>query len=223
MAKKYAFLVDLRRCLGCNSCQVSCKMENGVPVGKFRTRIGTGEVGSFPNAKRYMLPFFCNHCAAASCLPVCPVPGATFRRDDGTVVVDRNLCIGCGKCVDACPYGARFLHPHIPIKNDPKPFFDKVPELKSQPIASLRVADKCNWCEDRRAQGLEQPACVSNCFGKALVFGDRNDPESRVAKLIASEKTVVLFPDLGTKPQVLYIAPDPAAFKAADIQINEEL
>ena len=198
-------------------------MENGVPVGKFRTRFGTGEVGSFPNAKRYMLPFFCNHCEKPSCIVKCPVPGATYRKEDGTVVVDRELCIGCGKCVDDCPYGARFMHPHIPIKNDPKPFLAKVPELKNQAMASLRVADKCDWCEDRRAQGFADPACVSNCFGKALVFGDRNDPDSRVAKLIAAEKTVVLFPDLGTKPQVLYIAPDPAAFKAADIQINEEL
>lgn len=222
MAKKYAFLVDLRRCLGCNSCQVSCKMENGVPVGKFRTRVGSGDVGSFPNAKRYFLPSFCNHCDKPSCILKCPVPGATYQKEDGTVVIDRNLCIGCGKCVDDCPYGARFMHPHIPIKNDPKPFFAKVPELKKQAMASLRVADKCDWCEDRRAQGFADPACVSNCFGKALVFGDRNDPNSRVAKLIASEKTVVLFPDLGTKPQVLYIAPDPAVFRAAEIQINDD-
>lgn len=221
MTKKLAFLVDLRRCVGCNSCQVSCKMENGVPIGNFRTRVGTGDVGSFPDAKRYFLPSFCNHCASADCLTPCPVPGATYRKEDGTIVIDRNLCIGCGECVNYCPYGARFMHPYIPIKNDPKPFLDKVPQLKGKPMASLRVADKCDWCEDRRIKGLE-PACVSNCFGKALVFGDRNDPESRISKLIATEKTVVLFPHLGTDPQVMYIAPDPAVFRAAELQINDD-
>lgn len=220
MAKSYGFLVDLRRCVGCTSCQVSCKMENGAPIGSFRSRVSFADVGEYPAAKRYFLPLFCNHCEMAPCLEPCPVPGATYRAEDGTVGVDRNLCIGCGKCVDACPYGARYLHPAIPIKNDPKPYLKDAPELKNKPVASLRVADKCDWCADSRAQGLDEPACARNCFGKAIVFGDMADPNSRIARLLTSEKVHAFHPEWGTKPRVFYIAPDTEVFKAAGASIN---
>lgn len=217
MAKSYAMLIDLRRCIGCTSCQVSCKMENAVPVGNYRSRVAINEVNDYPDAKRYFLPMFCNQCDDAPCIRKCPVPGATYKRDDGIVAVDRNLCIGCGKCDAACPYSARFMHPEIPIRNDPRPYLAKVPELKNSRPSDLRVVDKCDWCLDRRANGEEETACQRNCFGKAIVFGDLNDPESRIAKLMASEKTVVFLPGLGTKPRVHYIAPDENALK-----VNED-
>lgn len=220
MATSYGFLVDLQRCVGCTACQVSCKMENGAPIGNFRSRVNFADVGDYPVAKRYFLPLLCNHCEMAPCLEPCPVPGATYRAEDGTVRVDRNLCIGCGKCVDACPYGARYLHPAIPIKNDPKPYLKDAPELKNKPVASLRVADKCDWCADSRAQGLDEPACARNCFGKAIVFGDMADPDSRITRLLTSEKVHAFHPEWGTKPRVFYIAPDTEVFKAAGASIN---
>ena len=221
MAARYAMLVDLRRCVGCTSCQVTCKMENGAPVGNFRTRVEFADVGAFPDAKRFFLPLFCNHCESAPCLKPCPVPGATYRAEDGTVKVNRDLCIGCGKCIDSCPFGARYLHPYLPIKNDPKPYYKAVPALKGKPVASLRVVDKCDWCADRRVQG-EEPACARNCFGKAIVFGDTNDPKSRISELLAAQKTRFVNDGDRTKSRVFYVAADPAAFDAADAPVNPE-
>jgi Fe-S-cluster-containing dehydrogenase component len=220
MAKKYAMLIDLRRCVGCTSCQVSCKMENGVPVGSFRSRVSIADVGDFPAAKRHFLPMVCNQCDTAPCIMVCPVPGATTKREDGIVDVNRDLCIGCGQCIAGCPYGARYLHESIPVKNDPKPYYAKVPALRNKPVKDLRVVDKCDFCLQRLEAGMEEPACARNCFGKAIVFGDVNDPESRIAKLIKSEKVQVLHQEYGTSPRVYYIAADQDVFKAANATVN---
>ncbi len=217
--KKYAFMVDLRRCVGCTACQVSCKMENGAPIGTFRTRVQFIDGGEFPNATRRFLPLFCNHCDDAPCIPPCPVPGATFKRDDGAVVVDRDLCIGCGKCVESCPYGARYLHPYLPIKNNPRPYYRAVPGLAKKPVNELRVADKCDWCSHRLAEGLD-PACARNCFGKAIVFGDLNDPDSRISKLLASTSPEQYHPDYGTKPRVFYVPVDKQALKDTFATVN---
>ena len=218
MAKKYGLVVDLRKCINCHTCQVSCKMENQVPLGVYRTRNFDLEVGEFPNTKRYFFQASCNHCENPPCVVPCPVKGATYKRpEDGIVVVNADLCIGCGLCVDACPYGARFLNPTMPIKNNPRKYFDQVPELRDKDPAELRVADKCNFCLSRLEAG-EEPACVRNCVGKARVFGDLNDPESAVAKLVRENKTLERHPEYGTGPelQVKWIPADEAAFHLAE-------
>ncbi|HWJ02154.1 MAG TPA: 4Fe-4S dicluster domain-containing protein, partial [Verrucomicrobiae bacterium] len=110
---------------------------------------------------------------------VCPV-GATYKTGDNVVLVDRKRCIGCGYCIQSCPYGARFLHP------------------------VLKVADKCTWCYHRISNGL-QPACVQVCPMEARKFGNLKDPNSQVARLKKKSRTRVLKADLGTKPNVLYI------------------
>jgi tetrathionate reductase subunit B len=221
MTKKYALLVDLRKCVGCTSCQVSCKMENSVPIGHFRARVDFADTGDYPKAKRHFFPKLCNNCEEPPCVLPCPVPGATYKReDDGVVMVNRDLCIGCGRCVGACPYGARFLHPHIPVKNDPQPYAKNVPEVRGKKAKDLRVVDKCDYCSHRLAAGIEEPACVRNCVGIARIFGDLNDPNSEVSKLKASMKTTDWHPEYGTKPKTPYIAPDKEVFEAADGQLN---
>ena len=221
MAKSYVLVVDLRKCVGCTSCQVSCKMENAVPIGQFRSKVDIADTGEYPKAKRYFFPKICNQCDEPPCILPCPVPGATYKREDGVVMVNRDLCIGCGRCVGACPYGARFLHPHIPVKNDPSKYAKDVPEVKGKKAKDLRVVDKCDFCSHRLAEGIEEPACVRNCMGRARIFGDLNDPKSAVSKLKASEKTETWHPDYGTKPRVHFIAPDKEVFKTADGQINK--
>ncbi|MFZ6006720.1 MAG: 4Fe-4S dicluster domain-containing protein [Nitrospirota bacterium] len=220
MSKKYALLVDLRKCVGCNSCQVSCKMENAAPIGQFRSKVDIADMGEYPKPKRYFFPKICNQCDEPPCILPCPT-GATYKREDGVVMVDRDICIGCGRCVGACPYGARFIHPHIPVKNDPSKYAKDVPEVKGKKAKDLRVVDKCDFCSHRLAAGIEEPACVRNCMGRARTFGDLNDSNSAVSKLKASEKTETWHPDYGTKPRVHFIAPDKEVFKTADGLINQ--
>ncbi len=221
MGKNYALIVDLRKCVGCTSCQVSCKMENGVPVGKFRSKVDIADAGEYPKAKRYFFPKICNQCDEPACVLPCPVKGATYKREDGVVMVNRDLCIGCGRCVKACPYGARFLHPHLLVKNDPSKYAKDVEEVRGKRAKDLRTVDKCDFCSHRLASGIEEPTCIRNCAGRARFFGDLNDPNSAISKLKASVKTEVWNPDYGLKPRVYFIVPDKEVFKIADGLINQ--
>jgi tetrathionate reductase subunit B len=179
---RYAMVVDVAKCIGCQACTVSCIFENAVPPDSFRTIVSTYEVQEGERAAMVMLPRLCNHCAEAPCIPVCPV-GATYQRPDGMVVVDADQCVGCAYCVQACPYDARFIN-HVTQK-----------------------ADKCTFCAHRVEAGL-LPACVESCVGGARIFGDLEDPNSTVAKLVANGDAKVLKPELGTKPHVFYLGLD---------------
>jgi len=177
--KRWSMLIDLRKCIGCQACTASCKIENNVPDGQFRTTVPDVEIGQFPDVKRVFLPRLCNHCERPSCIEPCPA-GATWQRRDGVVEIDYELCIGCGSCVNACPYDARFINP------------------------VTQTADKCSFCSQRIDQGL-LPACVETCVGGARQFGDLNDPDSAVAKAVATEPVQVLRPETGNEPRVFYI------------------
>jgi molybdopterin-containing oxidoreductase family iron-sulfur binding subunit len=104
----WGMVFDLRRCIGCNACAVACKQENSLPHDVFFTRTLSEEVGEYPVVTRMYIPTLCNHCGDAPCERVCPT-GATYTREDGIVMVDENVCIGCGSCMVACPYDARTL------------------------------------------------------------------------------------------------------------------
>ncbi|MHB1664663.1 MAG: 4Fe-4S dicluster domain-containing protein [bacterium] len=191
----WAMVMDLRKCVGCQSCVVACKSENNVPVGVFRTVVDVMDTGHMeqdpkgivitdegnfsPNVKKIMLPRICNHCDHPPCVEVCPVK-ATFKRQDGLVLINFCECIGCGTCIQSCPYNMRFFNP------------------------VMHTADKCTFCVHRLDQGLE-PACVMSCVGRARVFGDRLDPKSEVSKLLASFPTSRLLFEMGTIPQIFYI------------------
>ncbi|MBI3014421.1 MAG: 4Fe-4S dicluster domain-containing protein [Candidatus Tectomicrobia bacterium] len=181
-------LIDLRRCLGCHSCAVACKSENDVPLGVYRTWVKIVEKGSYPNVRRVFVPSLCNNCERPVCLSVCPVK-ATYRRPDGIVMIDEHRCIGCKYCMAACPYDARHVNP---IK---------------------KIVQKCYFCFHRVDAGLV-PACVNTCPGGARVFGDVNDPESEISRLIATNPVQVLKPEKGTEPRVYYIGLDEMAAKA---------
>lgn len=179
---RWAMVVDVQKCIGCQACTVSCIMENAVPENSFRTIVSTYEVHEGKRTGTYMLPRLCNHCDNPPCIPVCPV-GATFQRKDGVVVVDGDRCVGCAYCVQACPYDARFIN-HATGK-----------------------ADKCTFCAHRVDAGL-LPACVETCVGGARIFGDLNDPNSKVRHLVDQNKIKVLKPEMGTQPHVFYLGLD---------------
>lgn len=183
--KHYVMVVDLRKCIGCHACAAVCKVENSLPEAKFRTWVEESETGEFPDVARYFLPRLCNHCDNPPCTRVCPVK-ATYKRGDGIVVIERDTCIGCARCVKACPYKARFIE------------IDMIKDKKT------RTADKCTFCIHRIDKGL-LPACVESCVGHARVFGNLDDPDSEVYKIIKTNRTKVLKGHLKTKPGVFYI------------------
>ncbi|TWA91866.1 tetrathionate reductase beta subunit [Azospirillum brasilense] len=182
-AHRWAMVVDMGKCVGCQACTVACIMENDVPENSFRTIVSTYEVTEQGKAGSYMLPRLCNHCEKPPCIPVCPT-GATFQRRDGIVVVDNTVCVGCAYCVQACPYDARFIN------------------------HETQTADKCTFCVHRVEAGL-LPACVETCVGGARVFGDLNDPDSAVSTLVREGNPKVLKPEQGTQPRVFYLGLDP--------------
>jgi Fe-S-cluster-containing dehydrogenase component len=204
---QWVFIVDTARCIGCGRCVRACKEENHVPMDPrynrtwveryVQTADGEMHVDS-PDAgihgfasfeanreyadqditKAFFVPKLCNQCEKPPCVQVCPV-AATYQTDDGIVLVNRDKCIGCRYCIQACPYGARYLDP------------------------DEHVADKCTWCYHRISRGL-MPACVTVCPVGARKFGDLRDPESEVSKIVAELRLYVLKEDLGTRPRVRY-------------------
>lgn len=180
---QYGMLIDLRKCIGCQACSIACKAEFDVPLGNTRSWVEYVEKGAFPNVGRSFLPRLCNHCSNPPCVTVCPT-GATYKRaQDGVVVVDTGVCIGCKYCVQACPYDARFLNP------------------------VTGFADKCDFCVHRVSRGVA-PSCVNTCPSGARIFGDLNDPNSRISKEIARNRVSVLRDEMGTQPNVYYIDAD---------------
>lgn len=182
---RYGMVIDLRKCMGCNTCSVSCKVENDVPPGVFRSWVKVVEKGTYPNVRRSFLPILCNNCENPICLQNCPV-NATWQREDGIVIVDPHRCIGCKYCIASCPYNVRHINP------------------------IRKIVQKCTFCHHRVDAGL-QPACVESCPPGARIFGDLNDPDSEISKLLAENATQVLKPEMGTDPRVFYIAADKAA------------
>ena len=199
----YGMGVDVDKCIGCNRCVEACKAENGVPDEPFyfRTWIerysvrADGEttvecISTRPAqpeqappedpavVRTFFVPKLCNQCAHPPCVQVCPV-GATFQTVDGVVLVDEKRCIGCRYCIQACPYGARYLNP------------------------ITRTADKCTFCYHRITKGL-LPACVEVCPTEARIFGDMKGRADRLVRFQRVNMIGVLKPDLNTEPKVLY-------------------
>jgi tetrathionate reductase subunit B len=176
---RWVFVMEAERCIDCEACMISCSVENQAPLGKHRNWIDKIEKGTFPVLSTTFLPENCHHCSNPPCERVCPT-GATYRREDGLVLIDYDKCIGCKYCMMACPYDARFV-------NEEK-----------------HAVDKCTFCVHRLDAGLP-PACVETCIGHARHYGDINDPNSEVSKLLARYPYYRLYEEAGSEPAIYYV------------------
>ena len=175
---RYAMAIDTKKCVGCSDCVVACQIENNVPIGYCRDWVVEVTTGTYPNLSMELRSERCNHCSNAPCVRCCPTT-ASHITDDGIVLVDEKNCIGCKACIAACPYDARFVHPEGHI-------------------------DKCTFCDHRVEKG-QDPACVAVCPTKCMYFGDADDPNSEISKLIKTRKWKTLIPEAGTQPNIYYL------------------
>ena len=175
----YGFVIDNRLCIGCHACTVACKSEHDISIGVNRTHVKYIEKGVFPNSTREFSVHRCNHCAEAPCVEICPTT-ALYTRADGIVDFDNDRCIGCKSCMQACPYDALYIDPNT------------------------NTAAKCNYCAHRLDGGYE-PACVIVCPVEAIVSGDLDDANSKIAKLVANEETMTRKPEKMTDPNLYYV------------------
>lgn len=197
---RYGMVIDLKRCIGCDTCTMACKAANATSRGIIWNRVLKYETGKYPDSRLNFLPITCMHCEEPECEKACPT-GAIIKREDGIVVISNDKCIGCRYCMVVCPYTSRY-------------FFDKLRTYYPGHVTSyektgykkhkLGTVQKCDFCLERVEQGL-QPVCVASCPANARFFGDLDDPNSEVSKLIKERGGFVLNPELGTKPSVYYL------------------
>ncbi len=154
---KYGMLIDPNKCTGCNACRIACQMQWSLEPEMNFNWLEEHMEGKYPDLKRVIVPVQCQHCHIPPCQTVCPT-GATYKREDGIVLIDAEKCIGCKYCISACPYGARVINR------------EGIPE-------------KCSFCAVHVANG-DTPACVSTCMSEVRIFGDLSDPNSEISKQI---------------------------------------
>jgi phenylacetyl-CoA:acceptor oxidoreductase subunit 1 len=210
LAHSWGMVIDLETCIGCEYCTYACQATNHIP-DYINWNVITTEQTSY--GREYFLPRPCLHCDNPPCTDVCPV-GATYKRDDGLVVMDYDKCIGCRYCQVACPYGARTFNWRTPEEGSFSPQWGD-PEVEQRPRG---VVEKCTFCIQRIDEGISRgltpgedpdatPACCVVCPASARFFGDLNDPYSRVSFLLQDRPYLRLRDDLGTAARVYYLLP----------------
>lgn len=207
--KRYAIVIDQKKCLGCQTCTIACCRENNVVgIEPWHDVLDLFE-GEYPAIKRRFYPRPCQHCRNAPCVEACPT-GASRKRPDGIVLIDEKNCIGCRYCIVACPYEARVFNWKKPEK--------ALIENLAVPRKTKGTTSKCTFCVHRIEQAARHgrpvgddapggvvPACNEQCPGKARYFGDLNDAGSLVARLVATRSHVRLLENRGTDPSVIYL------------------
>lgn len=192
---RYVMVYNADLCIECNACAVECRRYYGLDEkGSFRVRIQTVETGTFPEVSKEHLRVSCGHCVNAECIKECPT-GATFRAEDGFVLITQERCIGCGACVEACPYGARYL----------------------RQVGQMLKADKCTWCYARVYEG-EKPMCVEKCITGALLFGMASEPA--IKKALEAADVGIYHPEYKTNAQLYHKSVRP---RRTDVKVLTQL
>jgi Fe-S-cluster-containing dehydrogenase component len=223
---RYAMVIDLQRCVGCSACSISCRNENNVPDGIYWSNKITETSGTFPNVRYHYIPTLCNHCENAPCVRGCPT-GAMHKLENGITMHDPKRCIGCKYCEFNCPYGVIYFNwtkPFKPWKNREKvldgtaspaeevakvggktiPYYNPEREDTLAGIRPKGVVEKCTFCDHLVKRG-KLPRCVDACPADARIFGDMNDPNSKVRQLLGKFRPFRLREQIGTEPHVFYI------------------
>ena len=222
---RWAMVADLERCVGCQTCTAACRHANATSPAVQWRKVLDIEAGSFPNVNRTFVPVGCQHCADPPCMHVCPST-ATRQRADGIVTIDYDICIGCAYCDVACPYQARFKITKEDFAYGAEAMQN---EIEREISERLGVAQKCTFCSDRIDFGIDNglapgsdpratPACVNACIADALHFGDLDDANSNVSRLLREHKSFRMHAELGTEPGFHYLYDKAAAAPAADIK-----
>lgn len=209
---RWGMAIDFQKCRwdqGCSQCIQACGQAHNIPAiaepahevkwiwkEPYKAVFPQQSQWIDPDLTRHPLLLLCNHCSNPACVRVCPTD-ATWKREDGIVMMDWHRCIGCRYCMAACPYGSRSFN-----------FVDPRPNIANvNPAFSTRekgVVEKCNFCEERLGRG-QGPACVENCPEHALIFGDLNDPTSAIRSILRSRYAMQRSPELGAGPAVYYL------------------
>ncbi|MBQ9954081.1 MAG: 4Fe-4S dicluster domain-containing protein [Eggerthellaceae bacterium] len=194
----YGMLIDQKKCVGCHACSVACKEAHGTPPGVRRSHVVKEIEGTYPNVTRNIVPMLCMHCENAPCVEVCP-SGASQKREDGIVWIDKTKCIGCKSCMMACPYDARYY------REDELGYFGEALneyEAVMYPAMPKGTVDKCTFCHERIDAGASQPnACVMACPAGARVFGDLAEIKAQAE----ADGGYQLLAEEGTNPSVWYV------------------
>ena len=193
--KRYAMLHDESKCIGCTACMEACRETNRVPAGVSRLEIIRSEPqGTYPDASYRFFRKSCQHCDNPPCVAVCP-SGASFRdAETGIVDVNPDKCVGCQYCLAACPYQVRFIHPET------------------------KTPDKCDFCRNTNLAEGKLPACVLACPTNALIFGDVNDPDSAISKMLIAKPIYRSKVALGTGPRLYRVSKSSAELLAGGPQ-----
>ena len=201
---KYAMVIDTKCCFGCQTCAVACKVANNLPIDvRWNHIVTTGSTntdcggGTFPEVDMTFIPLSCQHCENAPCVEVCPT-GASYQTEDGVVLINSEECIGCKACIAACPYDVRTY------MEQPEYYLDFSTGDGMEPEHLAGTVSKCNFCYQRIEAG-GQPACMELCPGRARYWGDLDDPDSEVSKLLEGRETMRYMEGEGTSPSTIYL------------------
>ncbi|MCD8212558.1 MAG: 4Fe-4S dicluster domain-containing protein [Campylobacter sp.] len=176
----FGMIFDQNKCVGCTDCEIACKKVNLVPKGQMRLFV-QDKTDPLNLKERRFVRISCQQCVEAPCALVCPTKACYKDEKTGIVTMNTNDCIACKYCIVACPYDVRFIN------------------------HDTRAAESCNFCFDTNFKEEREPACVEACRYEALVFGDLNDEESHISRLLRVKDSLRMKPECGTKPSLRYI------------------